>query len=163
MKAFKDLSSIIGELYKHLGLEEEYLLGCLKQRWSQLVGEEIAINSEPLSLKDGELLIMVSSHVWAEELRFSTATLLERLRPFRVRNIRFRVGKIKSEINRDNNCPTIGNEVTLPEALKDFIDASTSSIPDEELRDSIKRAMEKSFIRLKAGVRNINDPRRNPF
>jgi hypothetical protein len=159
MRGFKDLSSIISELYRHMGLEEEYLLGCLKQRWPLLVGEGIADNSEPFSIKDGELLINVSSHVWAEELKFSTSRLLERLKPFHVRNIKFRIGKIKSGVNRDNNCPTIGNEVTLSEALKEFIDASTSSIPDEELRYSIKRAMEKAFIRRK----NIHDPRRNPF
>ncbi len=151
MKVFKDLSSIIGELYRHLGLEEEYLLGCLKHRWFQLVGEEIAINSEPFSLKDGELLIMVSSHVWAEELKFSTARLLERLRPFHVRTIRFRIGKIKSGVNRDNNnYSRIGNKLTLSESMKEFIEASTSFINDEKLKDAIKMAMEKSLTMNKS-------------
>jgi hypothetical protein len=169
MNRLKDLGSIIGELYRQLGLEGEYFLGYLKEKWPFIVGETIAANSEPQSIKDGELLVKVNSPVWSEELKFSTHTLLERLRPFHIKRIRFRVGKIKPRTV--NNAPTISNKETLtvicatnPEAfgsegVREFIDAATSSIQDKDLRDSIKRAMEKAFIRRK----NIHDPRRNPF
>jgi len=162
MNRLKELGSIIGDLYRQLGLEGEYFLGYLKEKWPFIVGETIAANSEPQSIKDGELLVKVNSPVWSEELKFSTLTLLERLRPFHIKRIKFRVGKIKPRTV--NNAPTISNKETLPEAsgsegVKEFIDTATSSIQDKELRDSIKRAMEKAFIRRK----NIHDPRRNPF
>lgn len=77
----------------------------LSQHWSDLVGEGIAMNSTPVSFRDGVLTIKPKSTVWAQQLRLMapqiTAKLRERVDGLDIRevhvaaanNITFRRGK----------------------------------------------------------------------
>jgi predicted nucleic acid-binding Zn ribbon protein len=48
--------------------------------WASLVGPEIADHCQPLSLVDGELVLVAESTAWATQLRLLTRTLQSRLR-----------------------------------------------------------------------------------
>ena len=48
-------------------------------QWDLLVGEEIAEHCRPLSLVDGELVLVAQSSAWAVQLRLMGAALLARL------------------------------------------------------------------------------------
>lgn len=47
--------------------------------WERLVGPEIAEHCQPMSLVDGELVLMAQSSAWATQLRLMAAPLLARL------------------------------------------------------------------------------------
>lgn len=144
-RGFNELSSLIEDIYEALGLLEEFNLGCIKNKWPQIVGEGLSIHSEPYSLKDGELLIKVRSHLWAEEMRFYSDLILQRLKPYKVKTLKFRIGKVNSKVvYKKSNL----KEKEFPSGeISGFEDSALSLISDERLRDSIKRAMEKSLGR----------------
>ncbi|HUR52339.1 MAG TPA: DciA family protein [Mycobacteriales bacterium] len=48
--------------------------------WAAVVGPEIADHCQPVSLLDGELVIVAESTAWATQLRLLTTTLLARVR-----------------------------------------------------------------------------------
>src|SRR5262249_25395985 len=53
--------------------------GVVFARWTQLVGPDIAEPSEPVSLRDGELLVRASSTAWATQLRLLQRQLIARI------------------------------------------------------------------------------------
>jgi predicted nucleic acid-binding Zn ribbon protein len=48
--------------------------------WDRVVGPEIADHCQPVSLLDGELVLVAESTAWATQLRLLTKTLLSRIR-----------------------------------------------------------------------------------
>ncbi|MFR0556192.1 DUF721 domain-containing protein [Pseudoscardovia radai] len=52
----------------------------LSQHWSDLVGEGIAMNSTPVSFRDGVLTIKPKSTVWAQQLRLMAPQIAAKLR-----------------------------------------------------------------------------------
>lgn len=72
-----------GELVRRLVAERGWAetttaAGVLAQ-WEQLVGPEIADHCRPVSLIDGELVLVAESSAWATQLRLLTRTLTARL------------------------------------------------------------------------------------
>ena len=47
--------------------------------WPVLVGTEVAMHCEPMTLRDGELRVTAESTAWATQLRLLTATIMNRL------------------------------------------------------------------------------------
>ncbi len=139
----KELSSTIEDLYKDLGISEKFILGCLKNKWPQIVGEGLSSHSEPSSINNGELLIKVNSHLWAEEMRFLSDSIIEKLKPYKIKTVKFRIGRITSE---KRNRQSIVKPLSQPPAeLSEFIESSVSFISDEKLRETIKKAMRRSL------------------
>jgi predicted nucleic acid-binding Zn ribbon protein len=52
------------------------------QFWPEIIGEELAKVTYPECLRRGTLVIRVTSSIWAQELSFQKATILERLSKF---------------------------------------------------------------------------------
>lgn len=55
-------------------------VGGLFGRWDDAVGEQIAAHVQPVKLDRGELLVEVDDPVWATQVKFLAATIIERLR-----------------------------------------------------------------------------------
>ncbi|MBX3314616.1 MAG: DUF721 domain-containing protein [Actinobacteria bacterium] len=49
------------------------------ERWSELVGPEVADRSRPISVRDGCLSVRVAGPAWADHLRWSEAEILGRV------------------------------------------------------------------------------------
>lgn len=54
--------------------------GTLFATWAQVVGPEISLHANPISLLDGVLTIQTSSTAWAVQLRIVSPTLLSTIR-----------------------------------------------------------------------------------
>ena len=54
--------------------------GNLFTSWNEIVGDEVAIHSEPITFFEGVLTIRASSTAWATQLTLLKPTLLEKLR-----------------------------------------------------------------------------------
>ena len=75
---------LIGEALSQLvqGRQWESALaeGNLFTSWSEIVGEEVASHSEPITFFEGVLTLRASSTAWATQLTLLKPTLLEKLR-----------------------------------------------------------------------------------
>lgn len=70
------LSSLIQERDWENGIAE----GSLFSNWEEIVGEEIAHHTKPLSLNNGALLIQCSSTAWATQLTMVAVDLLHTIK-----------------------------------------------------------------------------------
>ena len=74
-------------------------------RWSDIVGEDLAGRCEPVRLAGGTLVIRAESQVWATQLRYLTAQLLDNARCVlgedAVRDLRLTVGPLEGRTAPD--------------------------------------------------------------
>ena len=72
-----------GEMVRRLvaerGWEETTSAAGVLANWDRLVGPEIADHCRPVSLTDGELVLVAESSAWATQLRLLTRTMARRL------------------------------------------------------------------------------------
>jgi predicted nucleic acid-binding Zn ribbon protein len=64
------LKDLLGGVGARLGLEDTRATGLLWARWSEIVGDAVAQNAEPTSLKKGVLRVRATSPTWAQELTY---------------------------------------------------------------------------------------------
>ncbi len=81
------LKDIIVELLKEheKRLSEEML----KIKWSEIVGEKVALRSVPLKIERGILKIAVSDGMWAREFQLREDRFLELLKDYNIKGVRF--------------------------------------------------------------------------
>ena len=70
----------IKRLVNERGWEDTTTAAGVLANWAQVVGPEIADHCQPVSLLDGELVLVAESTAWATQLRLLTKTLLARVR-----------------------------------------------------------------------------------
>ena len=64
------VGSVLGELLKGRPWATGLLVGQLGRRWTEVVGERMAMESRPTRLEGGNLVVEVSSAAWAAQLKF---------------------------------------------------------------------------------------------
>ena len=70
----------IRKLVAERGWEDTTTAAGVLADWDKVVGPEIADHCQPVSLVDGELVLVAESTAWATQLRLLTKTLLARVR-----------------------------------------------------------------------------------
>ena len=73
------IKNTLDELVKGRDWEGALAEGNLFSSWSEIVGEEIATHSEPITFFEGVLTIRASSTAWATQLTLLKPTLLEKI------------------------------------------------------------------------------------
>ena len=73
------IKNALDELVKGRDWEGALAEGNLFSSWSEIVGEEIAEHSEPITFFEGVLTIRASSTAWATQLTLLKPTLLEKI------------------------------------------------------------------------------------
>lgn len=72
------VGNVMGHLAKAWGLSSLRRNVELKELWPEIVGEQIAKRSDPLVLKESELVVAVYEHIWAVELKSMSETIRRR-------------------------------------------------------------------------------------
>lgn len=72
--------SAITRLINERGWQETTTAAGVLANWNQVVGPEIADHCQPVSLVEGELILVAESTAWATQLRLLTKTLVARIR-----------------------------------------------------------------------------------
>lgn len=111
--------------------------------WDQVVGTAIARNAQPEKIRNGTLMVKVSSPVWMQQLQFMkdmiAAKLNEQLKSPVVKNIFFVVGQIEPAAAEPEPAP--------PAAPRRLVDASfIESIEDRDIREAFIKLLD-SFAR----------------
>lgn len=73
------IADSIERVARRLGAPPPSALAAVFGAWERTVGEQVAAHSRPVSLVDGVLTVVVDQPGWATQLRYLSATLLERL------------------------------------------------------------------------------------
>jgi len=63
---------------RDLGMPATGAVTALARRWPEVVGEEVAEHATPSSVRDGVLTVIVDGPIWATQLRYLEAAILER-------------------------------------------------------------------------------------
>lgn len=74
------LSASLDGVVRSLRGPSRRVVGGLFGRWTEVVGEQVAAHVSPRKLDDGVLVVEVDDPAWATQVRFLTATIIERLR-----------------------------------------------------------------------------------
>ena len=140
----KKVGALIPRLLKELGLEEAARFERIKKEWPTIFREPLSLHMAPSALKNGELLIAVDSPVWLQQISLFKADVMKKVRPFEVKEVRFRIGRMsgkKQETTeiRPQERPSLGRD-----ALQE-INEHVSGLKDAGLRENVRRAMERSY------------------
>lgn len=140
------LADIISPILRESGLEEGVRFSLLKQRWDDLFREPLSLHLYPVSLRDGELLVNVDSSVWLQEVTVHKEEILSVLKPFCIKDIRFRLGRagFRRQGSKDNQGHK-GNKRLAPESRR-LIDETIGLLLDKDLKEAVRSAMEKSLL-----------------
>lgn len=117
--------------------------------WGEVVGKTIARNAQPERIRNGTLLVKVTSPVWMQQLQYMkdmiSEKLNQRLRAEVVKNIFFVVGTIDTDAaEADPKKPSHPSEPLDVKIDDDLL----ASVPDAEIRQALASLM-KSHIRRK--------------
>ncbi|MCP4352310.1 MAG: DUF721 domain-containing protein [Desulfobacterales bacterium] len=98
LKKFVHISSILGETLSGLRYKPAVELENIWEVWNGAVGNIIAENAQPSSLKEKILVVNVSNSVWNQELRFQKDNIMTKLNDtlgkVLVERIEFKVGPL---------------------------------------------------------------------
>jgi hypothetical protein len=142
----KKTGAVLDPILKNLGLESGVRLARIKHDWDRIFDEQINSNLFPVSLSDKELLLHVTSPIWMQQLSFHKSEIIKKLSAYGVQNIRFRLGRIPQKKQKTSPVPK-SPELTLENVF--FITELLSDIRDENLKETIKKAVEKSLTSKK--------------
>ena len=137
------LSSILDAFLESLRIPHVAFLVALRKRWTEIAGPLVSRNATPLSLRNGVLTVVVRNHAWAQELRMSRTTMMERIREtvgdrIPVGDIRFTVGPLDS----GKETETVPREEAPLPPVPD--PDGLSSIADPGMRDSLRAIARRS-------------------
>lgn len=134
--------AVLASLIKKLGIEQGVRLSQIRSSWDTVFAEPLPQHMWPASLTEGELLLQVDSPIWMQQLTFLKQDIVRKLSRFGVRDVRFRLGKIYRQ-----DRPVIAAHPSRglsPEEIS-FIQGLVTDIRDEEIKNAVKKAAEKSL------------------
>jgi predicted nucleic acid-binding Zn ribbon protein len=132
--------SALDSFAKEMGLEGDLVLYRLNAQWERLFKGLLSDHTRPCKFSEGRLLVLADSPVWIQQLNFLKSDMLEKLRGFGVKDIRYKLGAVRKRRDRP---AAPSRPVTGPDSA--FIDGLLLDVRSPELKASIRRAVEKSL------------------
>jgi hypothetical protein len=141
MKKPQPLRSILEKTLKTLEIDVPLKTYTILGAWNEIVGESVAVHSQPRSIRNRILFIDVSHPTWMQQLQFLKPTLLEKVNTFLgeplIQDIRFKLGKISPTIPAPPKTLLIEDE-KLDKATLNRIESIVQKIDDKDLRKSVR-------------------------
>jgi len=72
------VADVLAKVRAELGLPDGDALRTLVERWPEVVGDDVAAHARLDALRDGMLVVVTDDPIWASQLRYLEATILER-------------------------------------------------------------------------------------
>jgi len=137
----QSLRSILEKTLKTLEIDVPLKTYTILGAWNEIVGESVAVHSQPRSIRNRILFIDVSHPTWMQQLQFLKPTLLEKVNTFLgellIQDIRFKLGKISPTIPAPPKTLLIEDE-KLDKAALNRIESIVQKIDDKDLRKSVQ-------------------------
>ncbi len=140
MKKPKLIGGILEQTLKSLELDVSLKNYSLFGAWQEIVGEVIARQAQPRSIRNRILFIDVSHPTWVQQLQFLKPNLLQKINTYlgesRIQDIRFRLGKIESSPPLRND--PLPDMEKCDEAMLQSMEGLLKRIEDEEMRKALR-------------------------
>jgi hypothetical protein len=122
--------TVLRKFIREYGLETSLTLSIIRKHWGGLVGRTIAKHTSPDVLSGKTLSVIVDTPQWMHHLSFYKQDMYEKLKQFKVHEIRFRLGKLPEKVHDQQKAhyPHLSGE-----DIK-FIEETIRNLKDEELR-----------------------------
>jgi hypothetical protein len=144
----ESVGAFLASLLKELGIEERVKLESIQREWNTLFTGPLALHTYPVDIKNGELIINVDSPAWLQQLKFFKKDMLKKLHEYRIKELKFKHGRVYNA----RNIPAKKSATSpVTRELKDtdiaWIHETIAGIQDPELRESIRKAIEKALTK----------------
>jgi len=141
MKKPKSIRSILDQTLKSLEIDVPLKTYSILGAWNEIVGESVAHQTQPRSIRNRILFIDVSHPTWMQQLQYLKPTLLEKINTFLgeplIQDIRFKLGKISPTIPVPPKTPSLKDE-KLDKATLNRIESIVQKIDDKDLRKRVQ-------------------------
>lgn len=140
----KSIRSILETTLKGLEIDVQLKTHSIWSSWKEVVGESIALNTQPRSIRNRILFIDVCHQTWIQQLQFLKPMLLEKVNTFLgepyIQDIRFKLGKISSLPSAPSKDPDWRNE-KLDSLTLSRIEGILQKLQDEETRENLRNIL----------------------
>jgi hypothetical protein len=141
MKTPQSIRSILDRTLKSLEIDVPLKTYSILGAWNEIVGESVANQTQPRSIRNRILFIDVSHPTWMQQLQFLKPTLLEKINAFLgeplIQDIRFKLGKISPTIPAPPKTHSLKDE-KLDKATLNRIESIVQKIDDQDLRKKVR-------------------------
>lgn len=146
----RPVGEVLFTILKKKGLASKIEENALLKKWPEIVGPQIASQTQPDSLRNGTLFVKTVSSVWVQQLHFIKGEILDKLNQFSgksaIREIRFIVG-YRLTGKTEEEMPQSARKAVLKKRDKDMISECTERLADRELASVLKRVMQLEISR----------------
>jgi len=147
MKKPQSIHSILEKTLKALEIDVPLKTYSIMGAWKEIVGEPVAIHSQPYSIRNRILFVDVSHSTWMQQLQFLKPTLLEKVNAFLgellIQDIRFRLGKISPALQTPLKASLLEHE-QLDKATLNQIESIVQALGDESIKKGLREILIKS-------------------
>jgi hypothetical protein len=141
MKKPQPIHSILEKTFKTLEIDVPLKSYSIWGAWKEIVGESVALQAQPRSIRNRILFIDVSHPTWMQQLQFLKPTLLEKINNFlgepHIQDIRFKLGKISPPVQAPSKA-SVWQRENLDERILKQIESIVQKIDDQEVRKSLR-------------------------
>ncbi len=138
------IHSILESTLKGLEIDVQLKTHSIWSAWREIVGESIASNARPRSIRNRILFVEVSHQTWIQQLQFLKPTLLEKVNTFlgesHIQDIRFKLGKIPPPLPTPPKESAWRDEELDPLTLS-RIENILQELSDAETRESLRNIL----------------------
>ena len=121
--------------------------------WSRIVGEKLALNSYPIKIRDGTVIVVAKDNMWAAELRYMTALVIKKINEFLkedlIRDIKFSTYTpfdSKRIVLNEMELKCEPSPIELSDEQKQMINSTLKWIDDDELREKMQKLLYRQII-----------------
>jgi predicted nucleic acid-binding Zn ribbon protein len=146
------LSATIAKVLKARGLESRLSEYHVFGQWEKAVGQVIARHARPVSIRGKKLTLVVDSPAWMQQLSLLKPEIAEKLNrnlgKELVKEIKLTLGEVAAAGKPADTRPS---SVSLDQRERVTIEQYAGEVHDPDIRDAIRRVMEKDFLSRKKG------------
>ena len=139
----KKAETVLGPMLKQLGIENGVRLERIRNDWPYIFEKSISPHMFPATLNEGELLLHVESPAWMQQLTYYKKEIIQKLSSYAITDVRFRLGRIT---NRKKKQEVQKPKRALSSEEVSFAASVVADIRNQALKDSIRKAIEKSLV-----------------
>jgi hypothetical protein len=140
----KRADSLLNPFIRELGIEDGVKLAEIRRNWYNLFDKPLSYHMSPFILSKGEILLNVDSPVWLQELTFYKEDIIKKMSSYGVKTVRFRLGRVSTKVKSGiQGWKSRVKQLTTEELS--YIEETVSKINDEKLKETVQKAMKKSF------------------
>lgn len=147
----KKVGTLLSSIFKDLGIEGKIRLNSMQEEWHRLFNEPLSLHTYPVDIKNGELTINVDSPAWLSQLKFFKHDIIKKLQAYNVSSIKFKHGRVYKKKWQETRGRGQKDSKQLPKSLTDsefaWINQTVSKVSDPELKENIRKAIEKAMSR----------------